>query len=161
MESFKDNKDRSWDVDVTVATIKRVRARLDVDLLDVDDGELIRRLITDPILLVDIIYVVCEPQARDRNVSDEDFGEALAGDAIAGATKALLDSLVSFSPSPKDRDAMSRVMQATWDLMDRARDSVQAKLNNGLLEEETAKALKKFEDSFTNSLESSESTQAP
>jgi hypothetical protein len=50
----------------------------------------------------------------------------MAGDAIEHATRALLDELVGFSPSPRDRANLQRILETTWRMMDRARDLVGA-----------------------------------
>jgi len=107
MKTFADNTGRTWEVCVNVHTVKAVRAVLDVDLtqaIQIGDTEknlntsLIDRLTDDPILLVDVLYVICREQAERLNVSDVQFGESLAGQAIADATKALLDEIVDFFP---------------------------------------------------------------
>ena len=54
-------------------------------------------------LLVDLLWVLVQPQAEAQNVSDEEFGRSLAGDAIDRATKAFLDALVAFFPAQKRR----------------------------------------------------------
>lgn len=100
MKEFKDNKDRKWPVIVNVGTVKRVRSLLDVDLMTVVEGDLLERLRLDPVLLVDAIYVVCQPECEKRNVSDEEFGAALTGEAIDGALTAFLEELVNFFPRP-------------------------------------------------------------
>jgi len=110
MRTFKDNAGRTWTVSITVDAIKRVRGLLDVDLLEVVGGKLIDRLITDPVLLCDIVYAVCKPEADAQSVSDEDFGRAMAGDAIEHATTALLEELVSF---PRARGT-GRISRKSW-----------------------------------------------
>ncbi len=99
MKTFTDNAGRTWTIAINVEAIKRVRGLLNVDLLEIVDGKLIERLIRDPVLLCDIVYAVCKPEADAKNVSDENFGRAMAGDAIEHATKALLEELVGFSPA--------------------------------------------------------------
>jgi hypothetical protein len=86
-----------------VDAIKRVKGLLDVNLLESRRRHADRAVDPRPVLLCDVIYVVCKPQADEQNVSDEDFGRAMAGDAIEHATRALLEELVGFSPSPRDR----------------------------------------------------------
>lgn len=142
MKTFKDNCGREWSVEINVSAIKRVRSMLAVDLLNVLEGTLIQDLVTNPILLVDVLYVVCKPQADAKGVTDEQFGEGMAGDAIESATKALLDELVSFSPSPKDRANLGRVLQATQTAMDRARDLVSNRLNSGELDRVADEAIR-------------------
>lgn len=134
MKTFNDNIGRSWDVTINVSAVKRVRDLVGVDLLEVVEGTLIERLIRDPILLCDIVYAVCKPQADEREVSDEAFGQAMAGDAIEHATTALLEELVSFCPSPRDRKNLGRVLEATNRVMERARDLVEQKLDSGELD---------------------------
>jgi hypothetical protein len=141
MKAFKDNAGREWTIEINVAALKRVKSLAGVDLLGVLDGTLIERLIRDPVLLCDAVYAVCKPQADQRSVSDEDFGRAMAGDAIEQATEALLEELVGFCPSPRDRANLGRVLKATRDVMDKARDIVEARLDSGELEKAAERAL--------------------
>ena len=134
MRTFKDTEGREWQIAVNVNTVKRVRASLDIDLLAIEDGKLLERLHRDPVLLCDVLFVVCKPQVEQRSLTDEDFGAALAGDAIEHATVALLEDLVDFSPSPKDRANLKKVLDATWAVMDRARDQVAAVIDDKLEE---------------------------
>jgi hypothetical protein len=131
MRTFKDNQDREWTVEITVAAIKRVRGLAGVDLMEVLEGSngLIERLVRDPVLLCDVIYAACKPQADERQVSDEAFGASMAGDAIERATAALLEELVDFCPSPRDRANLGRVLKATREVMDKARDVVERRID--------------------------------
>ena len=109
MKCFKDNRGRSWTIALNVYEMKRIRATLGIDLVNVvtldRDGDvkvdLVDRIANDPCLLVDILWVLVEPQAREDGVSDVDFGSSLAGDAITEATGAFLDELVDFFPGAK------------------------------------------------------------
>ena len=119
MKSFTDNLGRTWTLVVNVATIKRVRALCGVDLnaiIEVEDGKpetrLLEKLSTDPVLLVDVLYAVCQPECDRKKVTDEDFGSAMAGDAIDLATSALLDEIIDFFPDAK-RQAFRKILSAT------------------------------------------------
>lgn len=103
MREFKDNADHDWTLNVNVTAIKRVRDLLKVDLLEVLQGKLLERLGDDPVLLVDVVYVLCKPQAEQAGITDVQFGEAMAGDAIDAATTALLEELVDFFPERQRR----------------------------------------------------------
>ncbi len=98
MKYFKDAKGNQWELSITVGAIKRVKAMLDVNLLDLEKGEptLAERLATDIILICDVIYALCFPQAQGRNITDEDFGELLSGDAVLDAHTAFTDEFVNF-----------------------------------------------------------------
>lgn len=98
MKLFTDNAGRAWTVVINVDAIKRVKSLLGVNLLDIVDGKLLEQLVTDPLLLCDVIYCVCKPEADSRNVSQDEFDRAMSGDAIDGAQAALLQELVDFFP---------------------------------------------------------------
>jgi len=103
MKTFTDNAGRTWSLAIHVDAIKRVRGTLDVDLMSAVDGKLLERLVADPVLLCDVLFVLVQPEAEAHNISAADFGRALGGDAIDQATKALLEELVAFFPLGKRR----------------------------------------------------------
>ena len=175
MKSFQDNEGRRWDLALSVDAVKRVKALTEIDLLEAVDGKLLERLAGDPVLLCDVIYAVCKPQADQSNITDEQFGRAMAGDAIDAATTALLEELVGFFPSRRravlqkaieklhtlegmcleaaakalDSDALERVMQAELDGQD-----LEAELKDLLAREKAG-------DSSTRSPAPPASTPAP
>ena len=97
MHSFTDTKNRAWNLAVTYASVRRVRELVGVDLLKLDD-KLFEQL-GDPIKLVDVLYVLCKPQAEALKVTDEEFGESLAGDVLETASDALMGAVGDFFPS--------------------------------------------------------------
>ena len=109
MRQFTDTKERVWEVELNVRQMKRVRDILGIDLVNViqagKDGavatDTLDRVANDPILLVDILWVLCEGQAKAAGVTDDDFGSSLAGDSISDATRAFLDELVDFFPGAR------------------------------------------------------------
>ena len=101
MHTFTDTQGRIWTLAITIDTVKRVRALTGTDLLSVAGGDLLERLSTDAVLLADILYAVVKPEADAKQVSDVDFGRALAGDVIGLATTALLEDIIDFFPAPK------------------------------------------------------------
>lgn len=109
MKTFHDNTGRAWAVTINVDCIKRVRTLLDINLLDAVDGKLLEQLVSDPILLCDCLYAICKPEADEKQISDEDFGRGMAGDAIDHATTALLEELVDFFPKGK-REVLARAL---------------------------------------------------
>jgi len=161
MKTFNDNAGRTWTVAINVNAIKRVRSLLDVNLLEVIEGELLEQLIRDPVLLCDVVYAVCKPEADEKNVTDQEFGRSMAGDAIDQATKALLEELVGFSPSRQSRANLQRILDTTWRLMDRAQDLIAARLDSGQIERDAERVLETLSDSSGSSPESSEPIPAP
>jgi len=165
MRTFRDNAGRSWNLALNVYAVKKVRDLLGLDLLDLGGSDkpgegLLYRLIADPVLLVDVLYVVCRDQADSASVTDEQFGRAMGGDAIDAATRAFLEELADFTPSPRDRARARKVIEATWKLIDRAQDLLDAKAEKELPAAIEA-AMSVLGSSSTSSPASSASSLAP
>ena len=167
MKTFTDNTGRTWTLLVNVATIKRVRALCGVDLnsiIEVEDGKpttkLLERLSTDPVLLVDVLYAVCRPECEQKGVSDEDFGAAMAGDAIEQATSALLDEVIDFFPEAK-RLAFRKILSASRRFGEMARKRLAAAMADSGFEDRVVSELERLTGLSPNAPESSESTLTP
>ena len=159
MKTFKDNEQRQWTVTVNVASMKRVKSLLDLNLMEAVEGDLIEKLATDPILLCDVIYAICKPEADKRNISDEQFGQAMAGDAIEQATAALLEELVDFFPEAKRR-VLRKALKKFDTMLARAAETADKYLDSPGFEKRIEDALKNISDSSGNSPESQESIQS-
>ena len=151
MRTFKDNAGRDWTLAVNTAAIKRIRAALDVDLMGVVEGELLRRLYADPVLLVDVIYVACRPEADKVGVTDEQFGEAMAGDAIDAATAALVEEIVDFFPNRRDRERARKVLAKVDATVERIQDALDLKADSPALQEELDRIVASAGESSTGS----------
>jgi hypothetical protein len=158
MKSFKDTAGRNWQISVNVESIKRVRAEVDgLDLCAAVEGDVINRLQNDPILLAGVLYALCKPAADQQNVTPEQFGEALAGDAIEAATVALLEDLADFFPKTRRamiRKALEKYTQVEAAATRRAGEEIDKMDPDALI-------AKVFGNSSTASPESSASTPAP
>ena len=104
MKTFTDAAGRSWTVTINTNAIKRAKDTAGVYLVDIVNGDLYARLLLDPVLVCDVAYGVCKPEADARKFTREDFNAALVGDAIKAARDAILEDLVDFFPNPvRDR----------------------------------------------------------
>lgn len=124
---YKDNKGREWHVDVNATSLKRVRA-LTGENIGGDFVSSIQRLGADVVLLCDVLFAICEPQAKAAGVSDIDFGEALAGDALGAASDALIGALRDFIPHPAHRAIVDRVLETQAVAAERMADVIAAKI---------------------------------
>ena len=79
MRIFKDKNGQDWQIVLNVHQMKRIRAALGIDLVNVitldKEGvvkvDMIDRIANDPCLLVDILWVLVEEQAKAISVTDE------------------------------------------------------------------------------------------
>jgi hypothetical protein len=159
MKTFTDNAGRTWTVQINVETIKRVRDLAQLNLLEVIEGKLIEQLVSDPILLCDVIYIVCKPEADARQISDADFGRAMAGDAIDSATTALLEELVSFFPQAKRR-VLAKALAKLQNLQRIVSERAESMLENPNLEQQIIQQLDELDRAAQRS-PSSSSGNAP
>ena len=164
MRQFTYTKERVWDVELNVRPMKRIRDVLGIDLVNViqagKDGavatDTLDRVANDPILLVDILRVLCEGQAKAAGVTDDDFGSSLAGDSIADATRAFLDELVDFFPG-----ARRLFLKKAVDLARKYETENAEILEKALASPEFEERLKTSLKPPSASRESAESTPAP
>ena len=167
---WSDRQDRKWSTAISVTTIGRVKEATGVNLLEIVEGQLLTRFLDDPLLLVDVLYVVCKPQVDERSVSKEAFGDLFVGDVTVDAVKGLVQGLLDFFPS--DRRAMiERLWKATERAQTEAVKMATDKLDSPLIKQalegairkasdEIDQQLKKFGETSTSLPESSELTPA-
>ena len=135
MQKFVDRKSNVWLVEIDTSTLRRVKAVTGVNLLECVEGDLIERLSSDVLLLVDVRYAILQPQADQQQITDEQFGEGLAGDVITDATTALLEAMVAFFPEPRRR--LLKTAAAKYAAVQtKAMEMVQAKLDSPELEKQ-------------------------
>jgi hypothetical protein len=95
-----------------------VRDELGIHLLDVakDDFAVGRQVMSDPIVLADILWIVCGDQ--HEGVTPNDFGNALLGDVIEDAARALFRGVVDFFPSSRQRKALTAILDKAEQVAD-------------------------------------------
>jgi hypothetical protein len=122
VKQFKDATGRDWDITVNVNSAKRVRDLVSVDIFNLYSTEA-DRVFSDPITLVNVLYALCEEQVKQRKVvdkdgnerpmNDNDFGEALFGDAIEQAATAMLEEVADFFQSSRRKILRAQLEKAT------------------------------------------------
>lgn len=134
MSSFTDTLSRRWDVDVNVGAVKRVRSMCGVNIYDVMDTSkesLAERISTDPVLLVDVLYALCAPQAEKRGIPADRFAEGFQGDVLDEAADALLEGIAFFFPAAK-RKLMLAALKEIREEKARMEEQVDTLVRQGL-----------------------------
>lgn len=142
---FHDNQGGQWVISLTVDTVKEVRNQLGFDLLAIDDQKNLTQLAGDMILLVDVLWLICESQAASRDISSKQFGERLVGDPIEQATSALLRALCDFFPSRRRAillKSVEKVLAADEVWMTR----MEREVESGLIDKMIAKGQEELEE---------------
>lgn len=101
MAKFTDKLNREWSVVLDVNQLKVVRERCEFKLGDLLTNNMagLNQLASDPELLVRVLFVLCEKQAKTESVTPEEFGRSITGDAIQDAFDALMGAYADFCPS--------------------------------------------------------------
>lgn len=159
MRTFTDAAGRVWTLAIHVAAIKRVHARLGLNLYQLLDDRFqsLGALLGDPVRLVDVLFVLCQDEAQARNVSDEDFGRAMFGDAIHHAAEAFLEELIDFFPDPRGRQSLHTILTEARNVRHRMLDRAEQMLASFDADREANKLM----TSFGIAPESSASTPDP
>jgi hypothetical protein len=122
MKSFTDSKGRSWTIEANVSSLRRVQAATGIDLTrlaDPQDGTL-SRLTGDLFALFDCLCALVQPQLTERNVSTEQFGEALDEESAERAVVALLEAVIDFFQDGK-RTLLKRALHKVTAAAERVR----------------------------------------
>lgn len=159
--NFSDEKGEVWDLKVTGGTLKRVKALLGINILDIlnvkkNTAELFS---SDLGYQVDVLWAVCQPQALARKITEEEFAERLAGDAFGKATDTLMEAVINFTPNPAARASL----RALWEMMQQEGRKVEAELRATVESEATregiAGLIREYMTYSSNAAESSELPQ--
>ncbi len=145
MKTFKDTQDRSWEICINVASLKRVRTMLGIDLPSLwEDGmKPLAKLLGNACDLVDVLYVLVKPEADRRGVTDEQFGSAFKGDVLDAAEDAFMQEFIDFFPKAKATN-LRKITTEARKLMEMIQDrTVQAleKIDTATLEKQLLNSL--------------------
>lgn len=115
MQTFTDNQNDPWIINVTFNEMEEIKAATGADFLDVVAyGEQFARMAAglDIGLALKVLAVLCAKQMKERGLDAKAFYARLTGEAIERATAALLEAVADFFPprvAGKLREALAKV----------------------------------------------------
>ena len=165
MTTFTDKQKKTWSLELTVGSARRVKNETGVNLLNMislePDGKAstaeLEKLIEDPFALVNVLFTLCAKQAEEGGISGEDFAERFDADVIMAATNALIEEIINFSPAAKRR-ALTKFYQTAQRIAAEQEKELEKILNDENLDEKIEEEMKK---SYTGLQASSASIQIP
>ena len=105
MAEYRDNNGFTWPVYFDVKTLRAIRNKVKMkdgrpfDPLDITDTATIQSLASDPVLVVDVLWVLEESAARAAGKSWDDFQTAHRGEVLQNAVTAIAEGLADFFPA--------------------------------------------------------------
>ena len=153
MRKFEDADGQSWVLSITTNAIRNCRGELDLNLMELftSPEEFTAKIADDIGLFVDILYVVCQTQAIERNISDRQFGELFKFSHLQVAQTEFLKAMYDFQDDQEVSKAVELVVNATTASQETKRKEAVKKLT------EAASTIQSIGiEGYLNSQESSE-----
>jgi hypothetical protein len=99
MSAFKDSTGHEWQIEITVGSLSKVKNETGLNLaIASKDAAWLEAVYGDPAKFAEILWSLCERQAKDANVSPEEFANRLTGPVIEAASEQLVVSVCDFFP---------------------------------------------------------------
>lgn len=149
MAVYTDSNKNEWPLDIVTRTVKEVKKNVKdadgqpVDLMSCVTGNLTFKLMTDPCLLVDILWTICKPYAETKGLTYDQFATAHKGEVLDAALGAFIEALGDFFPKPL-KAALNQMFQKTKELQQTSIDAMVQSMDNALttIQPATAQALR-------------------
>lgn len=120
MARFTDLTGQEWTLRLTVGSVADVKKETGVNLaIASKDASWVEAVFGTDGKLAEILWTLCEGQAKERNISPEAFAHLLDGETLDKAGAALGDAVASFFPRSAVAQAMKRGLAATFAEADR------------------------------------------
>lgn len=128
MRKITDLNGLEWKIQITVGTIKRVNSELNLDIYNIANEGFLETIIEDYVRFIDMMFVICEDEAKERGISDIEFGKAFDGEHIDIAVDEFLTELVSFFPKSR-RMSVEKALAKTQELAKVTGEKLVKKIN--------------------------------
>lgn len=134
MATFIDSNKNSWNVAINVRKLKGVRENVKdksgkpVDLMETVTDRLVFTLLSDPCLVGDVLWYLCNQQAQTLKVSKESFLDSLWGEYLESATEALIEALADFFPK-SEKLILQKIVSATKQILEAAKNRGISEMN--------------------------------
>ena len=123
MRSFKDSKNRQWDINFNIGAAIRIKQQAGYDLLkmatDEDDQMPVLELLLSDITVAEVICAVISGQLAEKNVTQDDFFVSLDGKCFADASGAFMEELKDFFLQ-SGKTAMVEIIAQTQDQLNQS-----------------------------------------
>ena len=169
--TFTDRHGKTWTITLDPVLLTQVKEHCGIKLTDLKADPFLR-LSSDPELLIAVLWILCEEEAKTRTLDYLGFAKSITGDQLDGIVTALEVAVINFCPSSmkstlksllkENAQTQKRAMEMTTETLTRNREKNAAamassaeKRINRLLEsiEEPASAANESATSLTGSMQ--------
>jgi len=126
MQTFTDITGHKWTVSVSIGTVKRVKMRLGINMLETETFAIEGQ---DLLLIYEILYVVCQDEAEKLGITNEEqFLARLAGASLRESKDAFWEAYSAFFPDPGAQEKIRLLIEKSKVLSDRTLALVEKKM---------------------------------
>ena len=104
---FKDSKGHIWTININIGHYLALKSKLGIDIsesFDSEDNWMTRLAAHENIeVLLNMIDILLESERLSRELTLDQMYEGMNGDVVADATNALIEAIVLFSPTHKQK----------------------------------------------------------
>lgn len=117
MHAFVDKNDTNWIVELSIGIIEEVKAKLKIDLLNPIDEDKQLMVSLSPVssenikLFCDMLFLLCEDQCKEKDITSAQFGRLLGPIAIKGAYTAFFAEWEDFFSSLDRADVVEAMIK--------------------------------------------------
>jgi len=97
--TFTDSQNVTWSLTLDASTVREIQSQTTINLTDLKSDPF-EKMSLDPILLADVIWMICEKQSTAKGVTADEFYRRLA-ECIDDAVVALEAAVINFFPASK------------------------------------------------------------
>ena len=155
--SFTDSRSRAWRLELNYALAKRLRDVTGLDFVNYHDGKALLAIHESDEKLVQVLWLLCQEQARDQGIDEEEFGRGLGGDGLEQAIAALEEALVNFS-RPAKRQALVAIRDKAHELVKAQQQLAETKIRSPKFQRALEKKIHSVSEEIDRRIESSLST---
>ncbi len=161
MHKFTDAKGREWRIELTYGVLDQIKDDLGIDLLDVQNGGAqSQKLGFDLRAFINLLFVVCEDQAKEAAIDDVAFGRSLGGSSLKEAFDAFQAEYVDFfqfSPATQEilTTSLGTAKEATETLTKMAVEEINSEATKAAIQQKLESSRDSMRGSIATALRAS------
>lgn len=154
MEKIKLSSGKTVDLSISAGSVELVKNQLKVSLVDLGSTGVIEKMMDDPMLLCNVMYLLCKRSCDEQKISADDFAYGLEGKEIEECTRLFIEELINFLPQSK-KTILRQSLKMQNELNQKMVESSMAKMETmmgkmeTMVDKEVDKMMVKIEETLT------------
>jgi len=162
MRILADANGKEWSVDLNTFVLQRLRNELKIDLMTIFETDLLKRLMDDIVLAVEVLYWVVKPQADRDNIGPEAFAIAMKGRYAQVHTVLAEEVHDFFSSQDRAKAAILRMAMTSMRTMrEKTADKADELVTDQVIERMVESEVQKIFGEFTTSMQGLSASTPP